>query len=258
MALLVNNPYYVLLALATAVAAGMLGAFAVMRRMALASDPISHIALPGLGIALILKIDPLIGAGVALLVGALLIWGFEKRTGIATETLIGVVFSAALALGSIITTGEQLLDALFGNYTAVSPVEFFIGLAAVAAIVIFLLVERQKLTLAILSPELAKTSGVKVDRLNLYFLLAFVSTVLLGLRFVGVLLMGSLVIIPAAVAKNFARSMRGMILIGIGVALLSVAGGLETAARFGLPTGPIIVMIASLIFLLSLFKKQPD
>jgi len=68
-----NNPYYVLLALSTAVAAGILGAFAVMRRMALASDPISHIALPGLGLALLLKINPLIGAAATLSVGALLI-----------------------------------------------------------------------------------------------------------------------------------------------------------------------------------------
>ncbi|PJC65323.1 MAG: hypothetical protein CO020_01265 [Candidatus Colwellbacteria bacterium CG_4_9_14_0_2_um_filter_50_12] len=253
-----NNPYYVLLALSTAVAAGILGAFAVMRRMALASDPISHIALPGLGLALLLKINPLIGAAATLLVGALLIWSFEKRTRIATETLIGVVFSLALAIGSIVTSGEELIDALLGNYSNVSPTEFFVGIAVVIAIIAFLLAKRQELTLAILSPDLAKTSGVATDRLNLYFLLAFVATVLLGLRFVGVLLMGSLVIIPAAVAKNLARSMRGMITIGAAVAVASVLAGLAGAIYLHLPTGPAIVTVAAAIFILSLLKKQRD
>lgn len=255
---IVNNPYYILLALSTAVAAGILGAFAVMRRMALASDPISHIALPGLGLALILKINPLIGAGAALLVGALLIWSFEKRTGISTETLIGVVFSLALAVGSLITSGEELIDALLGNYSSVAPVEFFVGLAIIAIIIIFLLMKRHELTLSILSPELAKTSGIATDRLNLYFLLALVATVLLGLRFVGVLLMGSLVIIPAAVAKNLARSMRGMIVIGAVIAVFSVLAGLLGASYFNLPTGPTIVTVAAGIFILSLLRKKPD
>ncbi len=257
-AFIINNPYYILLALSTAIAAGVLGAFAVMRKMALASDPISHIALPGLGLALLLNINPLVGAATTLLIGALLIWSFEKKTGISTETLIGVVFSFALAVGSMITPGEELIDALLGNYSRIAPTEFFVGFAVVIAVITFLVVKRQELTLAILSPELAKTSGVATDRLNLYFLLAFVATVLLGLRFVGVLLMGSLIIIPAAVAKNLARSMRGMIIIGAIVAFMSVLGGLAGAVYFNLTTGPVIVTVAAAIFILSLLKKNQD
>jgi len=255
---IINNPYYILLALSTAVVAGVLGAFAVMRRMALASDPISHIALPGLGLALILGINPLVGAAATLLVGAILIWSFEKRTGIATETLIGVVFSLALAVGSMVTSGEELIDALLGNYSNVSQTEFFFGLAVVIAILVFLFAKRQELTLAILSPELAKTSGISIDRLNLYFLLAFVATILLGLRFMGVLLMGSLIIIPAAVAKNLARSMSGMISIGVIVAIISVIVGLFSAIYLHLAIGPTIVTVSALIFILSLIKKQSD
>src|SRR5262245_2859310 len=102
------------LAVVIAAVAGLVGCFAVMRRMALASDAISHIALPGIGLALIFNLHPLIGALVALAGGAFLIWALEAQTRIPTDTIIGVVFSAALAIGSMMTSGDELFAALFG------------------------------------------------------------------------------------------------------------------------------------------------
>jgi ABC-type Mn2+/Zn2+ transport system permease subunit len=85
-----------------AVAAGLVGCFAVMRKMTLASDAISHVALPGIGLALILQLPPLAGGMASLLLGTLLVWLVQSRTRIATETVIGVVFSAALAAGGAV------------------------------------------------------------------------------------------------------------------------------------------------------------
>src|SRR3989304_3334400 len=96
------------LPLAMALAAGLVGCFAVMRRMTLASDAIAHVALPGIGVALALQLNPLLGGLAALLLGTLLIWALEHKTRIPTEALIGVVFSAALAIGSMLTSGEEL------------------------------------------------------------------------------------------------------------------------------------------------------
>src|SRR5437762_1055615 len=94
----------ILLPTAMAVAAGLVGCFAVMRRMALAGDALSHVALPGIGIALALHIHPLFGAVAMLLFGGLFVWSIEGRAGVATETLIGVIFSLALAVGSMVTS----------------------------------------------------------------------------------------------------------------------------------------------------------
>jgi ABC-type Mn2+/Zn2+ transport system permease subunit len=88
------------LSIPTAVAAGLIGSFAVMRRMSLAADALSHVALPGIGIALALRADPIFGAVAALLIGAILVWGLQARAHAATESMIAVVFSAALAIGS--------------------------------------------------------------------------------------------------------------------------------------------------------------
>ena len=95
------------LSIAVAIAAGLVGCFAIMRRMALAADAISHVALPGIGVALALGINPLFGAAAMLFFGVLLIWALERRTSLATETVIGVVFSAALAVGSLMSSGEE-------------------------------------------------------------------------------------------------------------------------------------------------------
>src|SRR5512140_338313 len=104
-----------ILSIGMAVAAGLVGCFAVMRRMALASDAMSHVALPGIGLAVAFHVHPLLGGVAALVAGTALVWGLERRTRIPTETIIGVVFSLALALGSMLATGEELIDALLGT-----------------------------------------------------------------------------------------------------------------------------------------------
>src|SRR5882672_4740684 len=118
-----------------ALAAGLVGCFAVMRRMALAGDALSHVALPGIGVALALHLHPVFGAVAMLFFGALIVWTLEDRSRLATETIIGVIFSAALAVGSLFTSGEDLIEALFGGDTgAVSRLEVGFGLIAAAAV----------------------------------------------------------------------------------------------------------------------------
>ncbi|MGO9828793.1 MAG: metal ABC transporter permease [Myxococcaceae bacterium] len=240
-----------------AVAAGVVGCFAVMRRMTLAADAMSHVALPGIGLALVLHLNPVIGGVAMLLVGALLIWGLEQRTGISTETVVGVVFSAALAIGSMLASGEELIDALLGKPGVLDPVELAFGLLAPLGVVLFLAWARNRLLIALVSPDLARTVGIGVERLNLGFLVAFAVTVALGLRYLGVLLMGSLIIIPAATAKHLAGNIRSMFLVAVGVSLGATLVGSAVAATVHRPTGPLIITVAAACFLLSLAWRRP-
>ena len=239
-----------------AVAAGLMGSFAVMRRMVLAADPMSHIALPGIGIALILRVNPLWGALALLLLGAVLIWAVERRTRIATEAVIGVTFAVALAIGSVITSGEELIDALLGAPGTLSLHEAAFGIVGSLIVIVFVLRERNALVVRLVSPEIAMTSAVDVARLDLYFLLAFALTIGLGLRFLGVLLMGSLIIIPAAIARRFARSLARMLTISVAVAVAATAAGTYVASAAGRPSGPFIVMVAGGLFFLSLLRRR--
>jgi len=220
-----------------ATAAGLLGCFAIMRRMGLAADPMSHVALPGIGIALLLHASPFFGALLMLLLGALVIWALERRTRIATEAVIGVIFSVALAIGSTITSGEELIDALFGNAGKLSPWELVVGITGPLLIIGFVARFRHALVVSLISPEIAMTSGVNVPRLELYFLLAFALTIALGLRYLGVLLMGSLLIIPPAIARRFARNLKAMFTISMATAIVATVSGTYAGMLAGRQSG---------------------
>lgn len=246
----------VALSLGMAVAAGLVGCFAVMRRMTLASDAISHVALPGIGLALLLQAPPLLGGIATLLAGALLIWLVETRTAIATETIIGVVFSAALAVGALFTEGESLLEALFGRPGTLRAWEIAFGLAGSLAVIVFVAACRHRLIIALVSADMARTAGIDVRRLSLWYLVTFAVTVALGLRFLGVLLMGSLIIIPAATARSLARSFREMLGIAVGLAVVATLGGIALARVVHRETGPLIIAIAAGLFFLSLLRPR--
>jgi ABC-type Mn2+/Zn2+ transport system permease subunit len=160
-----------------AAAAGLVGCFAVMKRMALASDAMSHVGLPGIGVALALRLNPVLGGLAALLVGTVLVWALEHKMRVPTEAIIGVVFSAALAVGSMLTSGEDLIEALFGAPGAVRGGETALGLAAIVLVIAFVLKAKSRLVIALISPDMARTAGVDVARLDLLFLLAFALTV---------------------------------------------------------------------------------
>jgi zinc transport system permease protein len=242
------------LSVSMAAAAGLIGSFAIMRRMVLAADPMSHVALPGIGVALLLHRSPLLGALAMLLLGAVLIWAMERRSRISTEAVIGVTFSVALAAGSTITSGEELIDALFGTPGALPGWESALGVLAPLVVIAFVLYSRNALVVSLVSREIAMTSGVAVARTDLYFLLAFALTIGMGLRYLGVLLMGSLIIIPAAIARRFARSLNGMLAIAMGTAVCAAAAGTSLAMLTHRHSGPLIVMIAGGLFFVSLLK----
>ncbi len=246
--------YALALALLFAVAAGLVGSFALSKRMLLASDVLSHLALPGLGLALLIHVNPLVGGAASLLIGTLLVWHLEQRTGLAADVTIGVVFAAGLALGALVTPREDLLEALFGKFQPLSLPSFLLGAAAVIAIALFLFRFRDALVLSLLSPELASSVGVSLSRLELYFLLIFSLTILVGLQFMGALLASALVILPAAIGRRFANSLSHFLLASSAASVLAVLLGYFLGRRLfpSLGLGPMIVIVAALIFVASL------
>jgi ABC-type Mn2+/Zn2+ transport system permease subunit len=247
-----------LLAVCFALAAGLIGCFALMKRMLLASDVISHLALPGLGIAYLFKINPLYGGAATLFLGTLLVWQLQKNTGLATDASIGVVFAASLAIGAAVTPQGDLIDALFGGLVSVNWIGFVLGAAASAAVVAAVFLMKDRLTLATFSPELASSSGIRVDKLDLLYLLVFSLTVLIGLRFMGALLASSLIILPAAAARQFADRLSLFFVTSAAISVGSIlAGFFFNTYVFHLSTvAPVTVMFAALVFAASLLVRR--
>ncbi len=244
------------LAVLTAAAAGLVGSFGLLKKTVLAGDVMSHIALPGLGLAILLKINPLLGGGATLLVGTIVIWKLQRTTGLSTDAMIGVIFATSLAIGALITPSEDLIEALFGGFGKMSVLEFLTGMMAALLVIGFILNSRNKLILSLFSQDLAAVSNVNIDRLNLYFLLVFSLTILLGLRFLGALLVGALLIIPAATGRHLTHALSDFLIVSTIASVLSVGLGIWISRSYHLPPGPMIISVAAFIFFVSLIKTK--
>lgn len=253
-----HDIYAVVLMLCFAAVAGVVGSFALMKRMLLAGDVISHLALPGIGIALLFHWNPLLGGAVSLFAGTLLVAQLQWRTGLANDAMIAVVFAASLALGAALTPEEHLVEALFGRFGRLTFAMFAIGMGAVLLVLVYILRSKDQLVLSLFSPELAATAGVKLGRQNLAFLLIFSLTVLIGLRFMGALLAGALIMLPAATGRQMARDLKSFLSISAASAVVSVAAGMviSAVARNHIPLGATATMCAALIFSLTLLRSS--
>jgi ABC-type Mn2+/Zn2+ transport system permease subunit len=252
----IGEIYWVALALLTAAAAGLVGSFALLKRTVLAGDVMSHIALPGLGLAILLKINPLLGGAATLFIGTVLIWQLQKKTDLSTEAMIGVIFATSLAAGALLTPSEDLIEALFGGFGKMTSIEFAIGAIAGIFVITFMIKRKHRLILVLFSQDLAATSAIDVDRDNLYFLLIFSLTIILGLRFLGALLVGALLIIPAAIGRQLTHTLSAFLMASLIASVLSVGVGILISHFCHFAVGPAIVLVAAAMFFLSLLKKQ--
>ena len=107
------NIFTIIVALFIGAAAGYLGSAMVLKRMSLVGDALSHVALPGMALAMLYNMNPFIGAFVFLVFGILLVWKMEKSTKLPIENLVGIIFTASLAIGILITPEPELIEALF-------------------------------------------------------------------------------------------------------------------------------------------------
>jgi len=129
------------------------------------------------------------------------------------------------------------------------------GIVAATLVVAFVVTQRNSLVVTLVSPDVARTAGINVRHLNLFYLQAFALTIALGLRFLGVLLMGALIIIPAATAKRLATNLTGMLLTAVLIAVAATVAGTLLASWLHRETGSLIVTVAACIFLISFLRR---
>ena len=237
-------------------AAGYLGSLMLTKRMALVGDALGHVALPGIGLALLLGANVSLGAFLFLLLGIFMIWLFEIKTSLPMEALVGIVFVASLAIGFLIVPEPELLEALFGD---ISKVSFEMALASMLfSITIFLAIKRiyPKMILAGISNDLAKSEGIKIKRQNFIYLLSIAAIVALGIKITGSLLVGALVIVPAAAARNLSKNLKEYRLLSIIMGILSSSLGIFLFKLTGFPAGPLIILVSTGFFLISLVYNK--
>lgn len=234
---------------------GYLGSLMITKRMALVGDALGHVALPGIGLALFFGLDVSIGAVFFLLIGVLIIWFLESRTNLSAEALVGVLFVVSLALGFLIIPDFELLEALIGDISSVSLMSTVVSaIISVTALIIIYKIYN-KLILSNVSGDLALVEGVDSKKYNLFYLLLIALVVSIGVKVTGSLLVGALVIIPAAAAKNLSANLRqyslgSLILGGLSCSLEIIISEWTNALA-----GPVIILVSASFFLISLIIR---
>ncbi len=239
-----------------AAAGGLLGAFALLRRMALVGDALSHVALPGIALGLLFHFNILFGSLAFLLLGTFIIWAVEHKTKLPTDTVVGVSFTLSLAIGALLTPETEILEALFGDITKLSRFDFWWAVGLSLVIIILLLYFSRRFILTLISTDLSRSVGHTPHRLELLFLLIFALAVAVGIKFVGALLMGSLIIIPAAASRNLSRSMSSYLLLSALIGILAAVLGILGARFYNLPPGPVFILVAGALFFISIFFRR--
>ena len=240
---------------------GLLSTMVVESRMAFFSDALGHSAFTGMAIGAICGLaDPVGGAVVFAIVIAFLFTLVRQKTRMASDTAISVFSSAAVALGIFISTmgGQSFTkfnSLLIGDILSVSPAE--IGLLAIFLILVVVLwvTSFNQMMLSSVHQALADSRGIKVVWKNFLFTAAIAAVVTITMSWVGLLVINSLLVLPAAAARNLSRNLHQYHLISVLGGLVCGIGGLMVSYYLGASTGASITVLLALWFFLSLLFK---
>jgi ABC-type Mn2+/Zn2+ transport system permease subunit len=232
--------------------AGYVGSIMVLEKMALVGDALSHVALPGLALGVLFNFNPLVGGFAFLFVSAVLIWHLGRVTKLSFETLVGATFTLALAIG-ILLFGDNLdalEEALFGDITAVGVTEAVVAVVISLFVISLTRIIYRKIVLGLISEELATSKGISVARTNLLYLLLVSLTVAIGIKITGTLLVGFLVVTPAAAAKTISANLSRYLMLSSLFGAISAVSGILLSSYFNILPGPLVVISGIAIFVI--------
>lgn len=235
---------------------GLLGFFVVLRRLAFIGVGISHSAIGGVALGLLLGIDPAWSAALFSVAVALGMFFVGRSKRLAEDAVIGVFLSGAMALGLALAGlhhGYQrdLFAYLFGSVLAVSPADLAALVALAAVLVVVVAACFREMLFVAFDEEVARAYGRPVDAMDAVLLVVLALTVVAGVRVVGVLLVEALLVVPAATAALWTLDFRRQVALSMGLGALSAVAGLAWSMSFDVGPGAAIVLVAVSIFFAS-------
>ncbi|MBS97924.1 MAG: zinc ABC transporter permease [Oceanospirillaceae bacterium] len=237
-----------------AAVAGPLGAFVVWRRMAYFGDTLAHSALLGIAIGFLFDINLNLAVVACCVLLSVILVSLQRQHLVATDTLLGIMAHSSLSLGLVAVSvlddvRIDLMGYLFGDLLAISPEDLF-WIYGGGVLVMFLVWRLWGQLLAItINEELARVEGVQTLKVRLALMLLIATVIAVAMKLVGILLITSLLIIPAAAARRLARTPEQMALFASLLGALAVIAGLSASWFWDTPAGPSVVVAALLEFL---------
>ena len=241
-----------------AIIAGPLGCFIVWRRLSYFGDTLSHSALLGVVIGYALNFNMILSVFIISAIISLCLLFLQKRTILPNDALLGLLAHSVLAIG-LVTLGLlsfiriDLMGLLFGDILAVNFNDILIVWIGGAIVLFLLIMIWRPLFAGTVNLELAKAEGMKPELANAIFTLLIAAVIAISIKIVGILLITGLLIIPASASRNLSSTPIQMAVIASVIGVVSVIFGLYSSITWNTSTGPSILSMALVIFLVSLF-----
>lgn len=251
-----------------ALVTGPLGCFIVWRRMAYFGDTMAHAALLGVALAFLLDIHLTLGVFLVTALVAVALLLLQRRNNLSTDALLGILSHSTLAIGLVMVAfmtwlRVDLIGFLFGDILAVSTADILLIYGGGTVILALLIWMWRPLLAGTVNADLAEAEGLRPEVSRMLFMLLLASVIAIAMKIVGVLLITSLLIIPAATARRLSATPEQMAVIASVLGALAVAGGLFGSLQYDTPSGPSIVVAALCLFLISIIvpvwrKRRPQ
>ena len=242
-----------------ALVTGPLGCFVVWRRLSFFGDTLAHSALLGVLISITLDINVSLTIFVVASLVAILLLRLERTTNLAGDSLLGLISHSSLAIGLVILgflsfIRFDVMGVLFGDILSVNSNDLLVIWIGGAMILVVLSYIWKPLFASTVNYELAEAEGMKPERVNAIFTILLAALIAISIKMIGVLLITGLLIIPTAMARNLSDNPRQMVILSIIGGLLSVLIGLYASFEINTSSGPSIVVVALILFILSLMR----
>lgn len=239
----------------------ILGTMIVNNKMAFFSDALGHSALTGIAIGMVLGISNMnISMIFFAVIFALLLNFVKNKTSYGADTIISVFSSIAIALGLAMLSQSgnfnKYSSYLVGDILSINTTEIFYLFLAFIAVAIFWYFTFNKLNITSINTTLAKSRGVNTKLIDNIFVILIAVIVMISIRWIGILLINSLLILPAAASRNIAKNMRSYHLFSVLFSLFSGITGLIISYYLNIPTGPMIVLISGIIYFITFGVKK--
>ncbi|MDH6267236.1 zinc transport system permease protein [Rhizobium sp. SG_E_25_P2] len=246
-----------------ALTTGPLGCFIVWRRMAYFGDTMAHSALLGVALSLLFNLNIMIAVFVVAAAVSLLLLLLQKVQSLSADSLLGILSHASLSVGLVILAfmswvRVDLVSFLFGDILAIGEGDIDLIWGGGILVLMTLVYLWRPLVASTVSEDLAEAEGLQPKRARLIFMLLLAVVIAIAMKIVGILLITSLLIIPAAAARRFSTSPEIMAALSAVIGVVAVWGGLYGSLQFDTPSGPSIVVTALALFVVSLLPVGRD
>jgi zinc transport system permease protein len=244
------------------ITAAVLGVFVTLRNMSFYADAISHSALAGIALGLLLNISPFLSAVVFCIILGIGTVFIKHRSQASIDTVIGILFAGGLSLGVVLLSLLQgyrndLFSFLFGDILAITWDDIALAAGLGAVILTFLLFTSKRLLLSTFSTDFSYVRGIDVRRLEYAFFIITSLTIALSIKMIGIILITGLLIIPAAIAKNIAQSFKQTVIYSMIASIVSTLIGITISYYLNIPSGPAIILVGIMLFIFSaLFRGR--